>query len=102
MTVLTTHVLDTVRGQGACGLRVDVQTPDGLVISTLLDNGGRAILIDPLQAGAYELRFHASEYQKMAGFYDIIPVRIVVDDPLAHYHVPLILSLYGYSTYRGG
>lgn len=102
MTGLTTHVLDTVRGHGASGLRVDVHTPDGLVLSTLLDSSGRSVLIDTLQAGAYELRFYVDDYQKMAGFYDIIPVRILVHDPLVHYHVPLILSAYGYSTYRGG
>ena len=102
MKGLTTHVLDIVNGTGAAGMRVDVQTPDGASHTKTLDETGRAVLADSLQSGAYELRFHAASYRQTTGFYDIIPVRLLVDDPTQHFHVPLILSAYGYSTYRGG
>jgi 5-hydroxyisourate hydrolase len=98
---LTTHVLDIVRGAGAAGMQVDVAGPGGKSASVTLDAGGRATLLAQLTPGTYELSFHAGAYQRQ-DFYDIIPVRFNVTDPEAHYHVPLVLSAYGYSTYRGG
>lgn len=102
MKGLTTHVLDIVKGTGAGGMQVELHIPGGKHISATLDEGGRATLLEELVAGAYELRFHAASYRRAAEFYDIIPVRILINDPELHYHVPLILSAYGYSTYRGG
>ncbi|MDE2240401.1 MAG: hydroxyisourate hydrolase [Rhodospirillales bacterium] len=102
MKGLTTHVLDIVKGTGAAGMHVDVQVPGSRSFTITLDEIGRATLVEELEAGAYELRFHAASYRQAAEFYDIIPVRILVHDPAQHYHVPLILSAYGYSTYRGG
>ncbi|MGE4482076.1 hydroxyisourate hydrolase [Acidocella sp.] len=102
MKGLTTHVLDIVKGTGAAGMRVDVQAPGNIGFSITLDETGRATLAEKLTAGAYELRFHAASYRQAAEFYDIIPVRILVHEPERHHHVPLILSAYGYSTYRGG
>jgi 5-hydroxyisourate hydrolase len=102
MTGLTTHVLDTVKGTGAAGLRVEVLSPDAQAVTVTLDDTGRATLRTVLATGAYELRFHAGEYCGEVLFYDIIPVRFIVDAPESHYHIPLILSAYGYSTYRGG
>lgn len=102
MKGLTTHVLDIVKGTGAAGMHVDVYAPGNKSFTVTLDEGGRAILAEELEAGAYELRFHAATYRRAAEFYDIIPVRILVHEPARHYHVPLILSAYGYSTYRGG
>jgi len=94
---LTTHVLDTARGCGAAGMRVEVGT-----VSMILDAGGRAELLRALMPGAYEILFHAGAYLGDGAFYDVIPVRFIVTDPAQHYHIPLILSPYGYSTYRGG
>jgi 5-hydroxyisourate hydrolase len=94
-------VLDTARGTGAGGMRVDFRGPDGVVRTAMLDDGGRATLLAELVAGAYEISFHAGAYQA-ADFYDVIPVRFNISDPTQHYHVPLILSPFGYSTYRGG
>ena len=100
---LTTHVLDTARGRGAAGMRVEVRQPSGEAASATLDDHGRAALLPELALGAYEVSFHAGAYQGVAAaFYDIIPVRFNVSEPGAHYHIPLILSPYGYSTYRGG
>jgi 5-hydroxyisourate hydrolase len=102
MKGLTTHVLDTMRGTGAAGLRVEVRSPLGEAAATTLDAQGRASLVQELMPGTYEILFHAGDYLGEANFYDIIPVRFRVENPLTHYHVPLILSAYGYSTYRGG
>jgi 5-hydroxyisourate hydrolase len=98
---LSTHVLDIVKGQGAAGMRVDVTAPGGTTISAILDSGGRATLLETLTPGIYELAFHAAAYQA-GNFYNIIPVRFAVTDPAQKYHIPLVLSAYGYSTYRGG
>ncbi len=71
------------------------------VASIVLDDGGRGTLLSEITEGEYELLFHAGAYQG-AGFFDIIPIRFIVADPAQHYHIPLILSPFGYSTYRGG
>lgn len=102
MKNLTTHVLDTMKGKCAAGMKVDVVKPDGTVTSTTLSESGRAVLVEVLQIGAYEIKFYVADYLKESMFFDVIPVRILVDNPEQHYHVPLILSAYGYSTYRGG
>jgi 5-hydroxyisourate hydrolase len=98
---LTTHVLDIVRGCGAAGMKVAVAGPHG-TLEAVLDDTGRAVLLPELVAGSYEILFHAGAYQGDDGFYDVIPVRFNVTDPALHYHVPLVLSAFGYSTYRGG
>jgi 5-hydroxyisourate hydrolase len=71
-------------------------------VSVTLDAGGRAELLGTLEPGGYEILFHAGAYLGDGAFYDVIPVRFTVTDPAQHYHIPLILSPYGYSTYRGG
>jgi 5-hydroxyisourate hydrolase len=95
-------VLDIVRGTGAAGMFVEVTAPDGQVCSCVLDDGGRATLVSGLLPGPYEIRFFAGDYLGTDSFYDIIPVRCLIDAEQDHYHVPLILSAFGYSTYRGG
>jgi 5-hydroxyisourate hydrolase len=101
---LTTHVLDTVRGCGAMGMQVDLLSHDGTRASILLDEGGRGVLLSDCPEGEYEILFHAGRYlgEKVRGFYDVIPVRFYVEDASAKYHIPLVLSPFGYSTYRGG
>ena len=102
MSQLTTHVLDTMRGTGAACMRVEVSAPDGRVSGCTLDASGRATLLTNLTPGAYEIRFFAGDYLGAESFYDVIPVRCLIAAEQTHYHVPLILSAYGYSTYRGG
>jgi 5-hydroxyisourate hydrolase len=94
-------VLDTVRGTGAAGMRVQLRFGGELIADITLDETGRGRLADRLESGAYELLFHAGDDQG-AKFFDIIPIRFNVADAGEHYHVPLILSPFGYSTYRGG
>ncbi|GKY89206.1 hydroxyisourate hydrolase [Sinisalibacter aestuarii] len=112
---LTTHVLDTARGCPAAGLRIDLYRIDGearshLKTLTTNDDGRTDEQILPAEAfrtGVYELVFHAGDYLDRAGtppeeprFLDVIPIRFGMSGP-AHYHVPLLLSPFGFSTYRG-
>jgi len=104
---LTTHGLDTARGGPAAGLRLELSGPSGLHDILDLDAQGRAVLLDGerMRAGEFEILFFAGAYWAAAGitgFFDIIPVRFTIRDAGAHYHVPLVMSPFGYSTYRGG
>ena len=110
---LTTHVLDTARGQPAADLRIDLYRVEGsrldLVKSGRTNGDGRTdrpmLAGAEFTAGIYELQFHAGEYHGAAAdglpFLGVVPVRFGIADATAHYHVPLLLSPYGYSTYRG-
>jgi len=105
---LTTHVLDTAHGRGASAMRVALRrlAPDpALLAEATLDAGGRAALLEAgaLTLGLYELLFEVGAYfGATSGFLDQVPVRFRVTDPGSHYHIPLIVSPFGYSTYRGG
>ncbi len=103
---LTTHVLDTARGCAASFMRVDFCAGDELATVTL-DAGGRAVLLEGpgFVPGDYEILFHAGDYQLhygAAAFFTVIPIRFTITDASQYYHIPLVLSPYGYSTYRGG
>lgn len=111
---LTTHVLDTALGRPASGMAIDLVrlgTAERALVSARTNADGR---VDrPLLEGAdffpgtYELRFHAGDYLRSSfrlpenPFLDLIPIRFGIASPDEHYHVPLLLSPYGYSTYRG-
>ncbi len=112
MSGITTHVLDTARGRPAAGVPVTLETRSGGGWTTLgrgrTDADGRLRGLLPadftLSEGDYRLTFDAGAYFAAAGaegFYSEVTVSFVVRDPRAHYHVPLLLSPYGYSTYRG-
>ena len=113
---LTTHVLDTTSGQPGAGLVVELFGIEGgarrLLARLTTDADGRTA--EPLLAGTglvrgtYELVFHVGGYFRSRGvtlpepaFLDQVPVRFGIADPSRHYHVPLLVSPYGYSTYRG-
>lgn len=114
---LTTHVLDTATGQPAAGLEITLSRIGGEVIKTVRTNDDGRVdspLLEgaALTAGQYELVFRAGAYLDATGqtgagtadgprFLDEIPIRFGVSDPDAHYHIPLLLSPFGYSTYRG-
>lgn len=108
---LTTHVLDTARGCPAAGLRIELYSlrgaPEKLADVTTNEDGRTDGPILPearFATGAYELIFHAGAYLRDSGqpegFLDTVPVRFEMSEA-AHYHVPLLLSPFGYSTYRG-
>jgi 5-hydroxyisourate hydrolase len=107
---LTTHVLATARGRPAAGVAVEVaRVAHGArhVLRTAVTNAdGRiegALLVDAaFVAGEYELVFAIGDYfAPEPAFYDQVVVRFVVHDASAHHHVPLLVSPWGYSTYRG-
>ena len=104
---LTTHVLDTARGRPAAGVRIDlIRVADGELLRTTRTNAdGRTdeplLGAGELQAAEYELVFAVGDYFGERGFLDRIPVRFSIADPEAHYHVPLLVSPWSYSTYRG-
>ena len=111
---LTTHVLDTARGCPAAGLKIMLYQVTGMNHRKLVDmvtnvDGRTDAPILPagkFAVGVYELVFCAGEYLRGLGFdgplfLDDIPIRFGMHDAGAHYHVPLLLSPFGYSTYRG-
>jgi 5-hydroxyisourate hydrolase len=112
---LTTHVLDTAAGRPAQGVRVELWRLDGAPahVRTMTTNAdgrvdGAILEGKTFRPGLYELRFHAGDYLRATGvklpdpaFLDLIPIRFGIADAEAHYHVPLLLSAYGYATYRG-
>ena len=108
---LTTHVLDTARGVPAAGLRIELYRIDGgpeKIGDKVTNADGRtdAPILPQVafETGDYELVFHAGEYLaatgQPTGFLAAVPVRFRMSEA-AHYHVPLLLSPFGYSTYRG-
>ena len=108
---ITTHVLDTAIGRPACGLHVtlDKKSADQWrsLASGKTNNDGRIVdLLEPgsLEAGHYRLTFKTGEYfaaQKVVGFYPQVQIEFEIHDVAQHYHVPLLLNPFGYSTYRG-
>jgi len=113
---LTTHVLDTARGCPAEGLKIVLYGVSGnthrKLIEMVTNADGRTdspiLPQDAFKIGSYELVFFAGDYLRASGqggeeplFLDQVPIRFGMSDPQAHYHVPLLLSPYGFSTYRG-
>lgn len=109
---LTTHVLDTQAGKPAAGLKIELWQAGQKLKSLVTNADGRAdgpiLEGEAFRAGEYELRFFAGDYLKgqslklpEPAFLDIIPIRFGIADAAGHYHVPLLLSAHGYSTYRG-
>ena len=98
--MLTTHVLDTARGRPAAGVEISLARGGEVVRTVTTDADGRARLGD-VEVGEYELVFAVGAYFGSAEFLDRVPVRFRIADPGAHYHVPLLVSPWSYSTYRG-
>jgi 5-hydroxyisourate hydrolase len=112
---LTTHVLDTALGKPAAGLAISLRHAGkhGAVLASAATNADgrcdRPLLEgEAMHAGAFELIFEAGSYFDGLGlplpapkFLDQVVIRFGIADPAAHYHVPLLLSPFGYSTYRG-
>ena len=117
---LSTHVLDLVRGKPAAGVKVELWRLDPNVppvllrtVTTNVDGRTDAPLLvgEEVRVGGYELGFHVGEYFARVGgeagataippFLDVVPVRFAIADAEAGYHVPLLVSPWAYSTYRG-
>ena len=98
---LTTHVLDTASGRPAAGVAITLLRGGELVADAVTDADGRALMLTELEAGEYELEFAVGDYFGEAAFLDVVPVRFRVADADGRYHVPLLVSPWAYSTYRG-
>lgn len=113
---LTTHVLDTAIGRPAAGMKVDLfRIEHGSwqhLVSVITNSDGRTdgpiLPADQFRAGQYELLFYAGDYlnklrtaTETRRFLDQIPIRFGIADRDMHYHVPLLLTPFSYSTYRG-
>jgi 5-hydroxyisourate hydrolase len=99
---LSTHVLDVTSGRPAAGVAVELRAGGGEpIVSAVTDADGRARLAEDLAAGEYELVFAVGDHFGTREFLDRVPVRFRIADPAAHYHVPLLVSPWAYSTYRG-
>ena len=104
---LTTHVLDTMRGIPAAGMKIELWSLDqSKLIKTVETNAdGRTeaplLAAGEMKTGNYELIFFVGEYFGERRFLDRVPVRFVITDAAAKYHVPLLVSPWAYSTYRG-
>jgi 5-hydroxyisourate hydrolase len=114
MSGLTTHILDTAVGRPAAGVTVRVSARRGETVSLLgeirTDADGRARLVEgeDLTAGGYRLEFAVADYFKASGaivsdppFLDVVVIDFAVADAAQHHHVPLLVSPFAYSTYRG-
>jgi 5-hydroxyisourate hydrolase len=109
--MITTHVLDTAAGRPGTAIAVELERDDGdawhRVGAGTTDGDGRLRTLTPagpVATGRYRLRFHTGAYfasQGQAEFFPVVEIQFTVADPAQHYHVPLLLSPYGYTTYRG-
>lgn len=116
MGKLTTHVLDTARGRPGAGMAIALHRLEergrSMLKQVMTNADGRCdqplLEAETLLAGEYELEFHAGDYFRAAGvplaeppFLDVIVLRFGIADASQHYHVPLLVSPWSYSTYRG-
>lgn len=116
MAKLSTHVLDTANGIPARNMRIELYAVDDRgktsIVATTTNTDGRTdtplLANETMKKGIYEIRFFVSDYfQKMGGqsgatpFLDIVPIRFAIAEDDKNYHVPLLVSPWSYSTYRG-
>ncbi|HEU0029774.1 MAG TPA: hydroxyisourate hydrolase [Kofleriaceae bacterium] len=109
--MITTHVLDTAAGRPGRGIAIDLERAIGTswqrIGSGVTDDDGRLRTLTPagpVEPGTYRIRFATAAYfatTGQTGFFPVVEIQFTVDDGAQHYHVPLLLSPYGFSTYRG-
>lgn len=97
---ISTHVLDTAKGKPAAGVKLVLHRGEEVLFTGETDSDGRARLLDTVEADTYRLTFDIDAYNP-GGFYPQATIVFRVENPQQHYHVPLLLSPFGYSTYRG-
>ena len=103
---ISTHVLDAALGRPAAGVAVRLEQPSGRSVEAVTDADGRVTSFGdgPLEAGEYRLHFDTGAYFATSGrdaFYPEVVVTFRIVDAAQHHHVPLLLSPFAYSTYRG-
>lgn len=106
MSAVTTHVLDTAAGRPAAGIAVRLEAWDGewhAIGAGVTDDDGRIRELGPdtVTAGRYRLTFDTESYFGGAAFFPEVTVTFTVTDPAQHHHVPILLSPFAFSTYRG-
>jgi 5-hydroxyisourate hydrolase len=103
VSLVTTHVLDTARGVPAAGIPVRLHAAGTVLAEGVTDDDGRIRDLGPdqLDAGVYTLTFDTGDYLGPEAFFPEITVSFRILDPGAHHHVPVLLSPFSYSTYRG-
>jgi 5-hydroxyisourate hydrolase len=103
VSLVTTHVLDAAAGRPARGISVRLETQGSLVAEGRTDDDGRIRDLGPdeLAPGVYRLVFDTEAYLGPDGFFPEITVTFRIIDATAHHHVPILLSPFAYSTYRG-
>jgi 5-hydroxyisourate hydrolase len=108
MTSLSTHVLDLTHGCPAAGVTVRLLRDGRLLAEAMTDEDGRCPGLPAVAPGRYALEFTVADYFRAHGmvlpdppFLDVVTIAFGIADPQAHYHVPLLVSPFGYSTYRG-
>lgn len=107
MSALTTHVLDTANGRPAAGMKIELWSLGSSTLMTTVTTNADGRTESPLLEGdsflqgTYELIFYVGDYFGERRFLDRVPVRFRIDDATAKYHVPLLVSPWAYSTYRG-
>jgi len=109
--VITTHVLDTAAGRPGHSIAIELERVEHgtwhLIGGGITDDDGRLRTLTPpgpVQPGTYRIRFQTGPYfaaQGVTGFFPVVEIQFVIADGEQHYHVPLLLSPYGFSTYRG-
>ena len=109
--MITTHVLDTAIGTPGTAIDIELHRAEAAgwqpVGRGLTDDDGRLRTLTPqgpVEPGTYRIRFHTGPYfaaRGTAGFFPVVEIQFTVVDGAQHYHVPLLLSPYGFSTYRG-
>jgi 5-hydroxyisourate hydrolase len=107
MSPITTHVLDTAKGCPATGITVNLEFLNNgmwhLIAKGATDADGRIMdwLNETIKAGEYRITFITAPYHNNIGFFPSVSINFIIDNPEQHYHVPLLLSPFGFSTYRG-
>jgi 5-hydroxyisourate hydrolase len=109
--MITTHVLDIAAGRPGAAIAIELDRQDATgwarVGAGVTDDDGRLRTLTPagpVAPGVYRIRFHTAAYfsaHHQTGFFPVVEIQFSVADGAQHYHVPLLLSPYGYSTYRG-
>ena len=106
MNSLSSHVLDTTLGRPAANMGISLTRPDGVIIKTSTDADGRCKDWHETEfsPGIYQLRFHTKKYlleHHHGGFYPFVDIHFELEESGGHYHVPLLISPFGFSSYRG-
>lgn len=107
MSPITTHVLDTAKGCPAADIAVTLEFLNKgkwqLIAEGSTDADGRIMdwLNEAINVGEYRMTFMTALYHQSKGFFPSVTINFMIDKPEQHYHVPLLLSPFGYSTYRG-